>query len=413
MKIFKYTIVAFILLTFTSVILSKDFRVYIVSVLSTENSFKVATLDLPELTLDIPEKTQQKFDLIYSKYTRDFYGKEFEAFVDFLNENNQWEKARITFNNTPYNILIKLHGKTPIDHKEGNYYSLGVKVIDGKQIKGVTRFNLIVHQRIKSKPEIIEKFSKSMQLLSTEGILMKVNINNSSKLYYFEYRTNAEYFSNIQKSNLIALKYKGDHSLVYTGGDLTKWDKKLKKAINKLDVVDSTKKLIYYHYSALNKAIHLQDVDSTLSYFDLEYISRIQAFRYLFAASGHGFGGNNLLVAFNPSNLKFYPFIHRDHNPYVLQIDDINDKFNGTDIALFTPLFTTLSKSDTLASLTKQYISTYISDKQLQPAEVDSILEAKSSYDYASLLRYSLNLNKKHPYSHNFETLKKVLKKDQ
>ena len=130
---------------------------------------------------------QQKFDKIYSKYTEDFWGEDYRIFLKYLNENNQWEKAKLTHQNETYDVLIKLHGKSPTQHVEGNHYSLGVKVLNNKKINGVSRFNLIVYWRIRYNYDVIEYLAKSMEIYQKTSDLTSVQINDRQpKLYYFE-----------------------------------------------------------------------------------------------------------------------------------------------------------------------------------------------------------------------------------
>ena len=318
------------------------FLMLILFSLRVENLEIINLLNLNEIELQIPEEVQEKFDLIYSKYDTDFYSKKYKLFVKYLNKNNGWEKAKLIHFNKAYDVLIKLHGNSPTQHIENGHYSLGIKLIDNEKINGVSRFNLIVYWRIRKKHDIIKYLSQKMGIYHSENILTKVRINNNpEKLYYFEFRINREYLKKINKRELIVLKNKSDHSLIYTRGDIDLWNKKLKKTIKKIDLNDSLKILISEKYLCLNKAIYEEDSEKTLSYFDIKYLAKVQAFRYLFGDNGHGFGHENLLVAFNTSTLKFYPFVHRDNSPYnSLTMPKFDGQFSGSEIlGIAGPLF--------------------------------------------------------------------------
>ena len=126
-KYFKYTIRLFLFLIALLLFFSKEFRIYITQPLRVENLKIINSLNVSKMKLHIPEQVQEKFDLIYSKYPN-------KNFVKYLNKNNQWENAKLEYLNKTYNILVKLHGKTPSQHFENEYYSLGVKMLDNDKI---------------------------------------------------------------------------------------------------------------------------------------------------------------------------------------------------------------------------------------------------------------------------------------
>ena len=330
--------------------------------------------------------------MIYSKYIDDPFSEQYDVFVKYLNENNKWEKGKLTHLNKTYNILIKLHGKSPTQHIENDHYSLGIKMLNNEKINGVSRFNLIVYWRIRKNYDIIKYLSQKMGIYHSENILTKVRINNKpEKLYYFEFRINREYLKKINKRELIVLKNKSDHSLIYTGGDIELWNKKLKKTIKKIDFNDSLKILISDKYLCLNKAIYEEDLEKTLSYFDIKYLAKVQAFRYLFGDNGHGFGHENLLMAFNTSDLKFYPILHRDIST-LFKTQEINGQFNGYDlIGNAGALFNTLSKSKILAEKTKNYLTNFLSSRTINEHSMDSIIKHHNTYYYSSNFKQSIN----------------------
>lgn len=391
--------------------ISKDFLRYISSPLRTEISYKIKAKKIPELQLEIPKEVLQKFNKIYSLYSEgDFSSKRNLDFVTQLNANNQWEKAKLIYLAETYKVKIKLHGKSPTQHVERYHYSLGIKLRNGKKIKGVSRFNLIIYWRIRDKFDIIRYLAQNLGIYYQEDELISVIINNRSpKLYYFEYRIDQEYFKKVNKENLIVLKLKSDHSLIYTGGDIETWNENLNTAIKKTGRDDSLCAILYDKYSKLNEAIYGQDAEKVLSHFELDYLVRIQAFRYLYADNGHGFGLENLLVAIDTTNFKFYPFVHRDNSPCLLNLSEINDRMDGRNIGSDTPLFETLSKSNLLAQETKAYLIRILRDGSINSFEVDSIMQEHGTYYYSSRIKYLLGMADKHPASENIKLLKHLL----
>ena len=237
-----------------------------------------------------------------------------------------------------------------------------------------------------------------MNLNFKETFLTKVKINNKrEKLYYFEFRTNKEYFKKINKNDLITLRYKNDKSVIYCVGDIDSYEARLKKAIKKIDANDSIKSIIYGEYLSLGKAIFKKDFKTVLTHFDVDYLSRVQAFRYLYADNGHGFYGWNLLMAFNTSNQKFYPILHRDVST-VFKTQEINGQYNGSDL-IGNPgtLFNTLSKSNVLAEKTKNYLTNFLSKSNINEYSIDSVIKHHNTYYYSSKFKQFIYGNSPHP----------------
>lgn len=395
-------------------LMSKDFRIYVSSPLRTEIKSKLKKQNIPIIEIQIPEAVIEKHDKIYNFYKiylkysdGNLQSEEYLDFVNELNSRNGWEEAKLTYLGKPYEVEIKLHGRTPVQHIERNHYSLGVKMLNGEKIKGVSRFNLIVYWRIRYVQDIITYLAQALEIYYQEDELMAVLINKRSpKLYFFEYRINDDYFKKTKKENLVVFKFRNDHSLVYTAGDIETLDENLKIAIEKSNVDESQHASLYDRYSRLNNAIYHQNLEMILSNFDLNYLARIQAFRYLYGDDGHGFGINNLLVALDTTNFKFYPIVHRDNASRLLKIDEIKGQMNGLNLASMSPLFETLAESDILASKTKTYLSEYLLKGSISSFIVDSIVYEHDTYYYSSRIKQLLGLSYKHPCSINIESIK-------
>lgn len=385
----------------------KDLQVSISSVFRTEIFQNAHQNRKEKLSLRIPENVIKKFDEIYELYTDDFYSEKYVDFVRFLNSNNSWEEAELLFNGKIYRVKIKLQGKSPSQHIENNHYSFGVKILGGKKIKEVSRFNLIVYWRIRYKYDVIKFIAEKLGVYYQEDELFSVSINERDpKLYFFEYRVNAEFLRIRKLEKLIVLKEKSDHSLIYTGGDIESWNKKLRKAINKTAANDAVKKVLFEKYSSLNNAIYKQDVELTLSFFDIDYLAKIQVFRYIYADNGHGFKPNNLLVAFDTSNSKFYPFVHRDNSNIRLFRNQLGNSFNGDIPGIVTPLFQTLSKSELLAVKTEELLYNLLNEDSFSSTDIDSIVDYHQTLYYSSIIKERLAFSSRHSSSLNIEMLR-------
>ena len=96
-------------------------------------------------------------------------------------------------------------------------------------------------------------------------------------------------------------------------------------------------------------------------------------------------------MAFNTSNLKFYPIVHRD-NSTKFKTKEINGQFNGTDlIGNAGALFNTLSKSERLAERTKNYLTKLLYSRSINEYSMDSIIKNHNTYYYSSNFKQSIN----------------------
>ena len=124
-------------------------------------------------------------------------------------------------------------------------------------------------------------------------------------------------------------------------------------------------------------------------------------------------GGGTLKWVFNTSNLKFYPFVHRDNSQYnSLTMPEIDGQFNDFEIlGIAGPLFSVISKLDLLADETKKYLKKILSLDFINEYSIDSIAKNHDSYYYSSFLKRRLNLNKPNQSILNLETLRAKLVK--
>ena len=122
-------------------------------------------------------------------------------------------------------------------------------------------------------------------------------------------------------------------------------------------------------------------------------------------------GGGTLKWVFNTSNLKFYPFVHRDNSQYnSLTMPEIDGQFNGFEIlGIAGPLFSVISKSDLLAEETKKYLTKILTSDFINEYSIDSIVKTHNSYYYSSAFRTHLNLYHKNQIQLNIEKLKATL----
>ena len=275
---------------------------------------------------------------------------------------------------------IKIHGKSPSQHKDRYHFSIKVKndsIIENTSTK---KFNLIVYSRIKQKYDVFKYISEKIGLYLKPSELSNVSINGKSNNLYFLETKNPDIFPNNDTADFITLSTKNDNSLIYTfGHDINIWDNKLKHTIEKTKKSDYDKSIIYTNYRELNHAIFNNDSNVIYSYFDKDYISKLIAFTSLANLSGHGFGPNNLEMAFNIKNNKFYPILHRDNLPRPIEPTISNTIKYNFDEKYPSPLFKILYSNEEFVNDANEFIHNVLLNK-LKQNEINEIINRHQSY---------------------------------
>ena len=103
-------------------------------------------------------------------------------------------------------------------------------------------------------------------------------------------------------------------------------------------------------YGAFNTAISGFGAADPAGFFDLEYLGRYEAIRYVLGLDVHGFVLGNLRVFLNTANGKFYPALGRDDFPSTLDLSGSRtpeQQLNtDTDLAIALPMFHFVASSD-------------------------------------------------------------------
>jgi len=71
----------------------------------------------PRIRLLLSKNDVAHFTVLYDKFKDPNYG------VPYYAKQNKWRKATLVFNDEPYAIKIKAHGKNPTGHKVGKFMS--------------------------------------------------------------------------------------------------------------------------------------------------------------------------------------------------------------------------------------------------------------------------------------------------
>ena len=166
-----------------------------------------------------------------------------------MQSENKWKKSKIKFNDETYEGKIKIHGKTPWQHKDRYHFSLRIKTDSTIENINAQKFSLIVYSRIKEKYDVLKYFSKKMELFLKSSELINVSINGKQNNLYFLETKNLNIFPNNDSCDFITMKSSKENPLINTWGIEKKtFEQRLKNKVNKVQKNDSVKTIIYTYY---------------------------------------------------------------------------------------------------------------------------------------------------------------------
>ena len=370
--------------------------------------------DIDVYGITISESNLKNFKYIYKFYPTNLstkspeFKEKFKVFCDTLKKYNRWSKGTLTFNDTLYNVKIKIHGASPHQHLDGSYFSLKIKLDGSQLIKGAKKFSLIGYSRINYKFDIINYLSRTLQIIYSESILSYGQINGGTNYLVFrESEIGQNNISNKDK-NFIQLEAKNDNSLIYTHGtNLSKWNHRLKKTISKLNMNDSLKRIAFHDYSSLNSAIFNRDTAGILAKFDLEYLSRVMAYMTITGSTGHGVTIGNLQVIYNTKNNLFYPVIHRDFIFSTLHQDNYKEiglMVNIDTNKYHSPLFEIFTSSKPINKMTNEYLQKYVVNS-FSTDSIKNIIDNHNKYYYYDYFNSLLSSDEEHQLIQNYSLL--------
>lgn len=245
---------------------------------------------------------------------------------------NKRFKTNLIYKDKIYKAKIKFHGKNPsLQHIKGQFFSMDVRILEGKSINGLTSFDLILKDRMNPRSLFFPIIS-SNKLIYQDPVLFKVRINSADWQYFYMQANRDEKFFNNYGLNIFLPNRKTNSFQNRKGFVFEKNYKDLKKddVILKALKNESYKESISKKYNELNyylfKNNHIVDANR---FFDVEYLSKFLAIFLLLGCDTHGNSDGNLLVGFNFDNGKFYPILHRDYNPQYLSQEKLNDCFTN------------------------------------------------------------------------------------
>jgi len=390
-----------ILVTFALVVLAwnlKPLSSFISTPLRIENFDKIKKEDdLLYLKLLFSKGDVIHFEKLYSKYKFINAGPEYQSFLKDYLLLNKWRKSKIEYKGEVYDIKVKSMGRTPTFHKEREFISLNIKVLNGK-IEGVSRFNLIVYWRIKRRHDVIGKLSSYLNIQCQKGKLAIVNVEGiGEKLFWFEYRLKPDYLRKEIGDNFISLDCVNDNSLIYTDDGTKNIDLLNSQVHNELDKLNLSNELqsqISKDYEKFNQAIMNQNTNVVNNYLDIEYIFRLQVFRYIYGDDSHAFNTGNLLVSYDTIKRKFFPMTHRDCISRKLntKIDLFSQMHNNLDREMYSKLLEVSFLSDSIRGRFNQYLKNFIVNNS---EKINNMVESSKHYDnfyYSTSIKTKIGL---------------------
>lgn len=387
------------------------------------------SLGLPRLELNLSRKDVAHIQNLY----RAFEGGD----VEYYAQNNVWRKAEMTYGNRPYKIKVKVHGRQPSNHREGRHVSLAIRLRDGEQIGGAKRFSLIVRVRIGRTRQASLGMSRSMGLITQESYPVLVKINGwPEKIYYLEHRLDEGHMEARGHAPLVRFEHSfsplqsPNKSLIIGGrrGEVDQGlDVKLKGALRDEGINELHHVHYLTRYRGLNGAILNRDSENITKYFDLSYVTRLQALRLIQGYVGHGWVAGNFYVFYNSANGKFYPAVTRDNVPSPLVFDEgstpeqclhtwaLEWEGDGAQPLEF-PLFDALSRNDLVRHSTYRLIYEIISSWPEYEIQIDKIVsreKALFSFGWLDPVLQKLMGNPKSELRRNISALKSYLEKSE
>ena len=284
----------------------------------------------------------------------------------FYRENNRWRRAQLRYDGTVYNVRVKSHGRIPDNHsveRDGHrFISLSIRMAPGDRVAGLNRFKLIVRENLRETQQLVMTAAREAHVLVQDHRLVRVRINNRrEKLFYFSNLLDDEYAESAGQASLRTVTYDyddglSDKALVFSDSvrymDTTfDFPEHFRRALTQMEVSPTDWEPLLRRYSAFNTAISGLGAADPAGFFDLKYLGRYEAIRYVLGLDVHGFVLDNLRVFLNTANGKFYPALSgRDDYPSTLDLSGSRtpeQQLNtNIDIALALPMFHFVASSD-------------------------------------------------------------------
>lgn len=361
-----------------------DYRTNLSSWLSIPSDSFVEANNIKKVEIELSKDDKLHYERLFQDYHGEGIGPENELFVKYYSENNIWKKTNLIIDKKKYEVKIKSHGRTPYAHKYGDNFSLAIKFLDNPYPFFSKRINLVIYNRIQLKSEILKLMALKFNLIHPNFELVSAKVGDKENYFYFvEERINEDFF--IKRNLPMVIFNKGlDGSLIcFNYKDKISLNSQLEKELKKRNQLSpELKTQIKVSYQNFNTAIINNNVDELKKYIDIDYFSRLNAFRTIYGSDGHGFSNLNLEMAYDTISSLFYPIVHRDVNSTTLTNCQEPYSFMDSTRAII-PFWLLLDSDSVFLQMTNEKIESFFLKNSLSSltSEFDDLINYyKSSH---------------------------------
>ena len=317
---------------------------------------------LPLIGLTLSGNDVAHFERIYDRLSGD------NREPRFYREHNRWRRAQLRYDGRVYTVRMKSHGRDPDGHsveRDGHrFISLSIKMAPGDRVAGLNRFKLIVGENLLKSQQLVMTAAREAHVLLQDHRLVRVQLNDwPEQLFHFTNLLDDEYAESAGQASLRTVTYdypddaRTDKALVYTDSlhyrdNIFYFPEHFRRAVTQMGVPGTDWEPLLRRYSEFYTAISGDGAADAADFFDLEYLGRYEAIRYVLGLDGHGFVLGNLRVFLNTANGKFYPALGRDNFPSTLDLNGSRtpeqqlNSYRGNDRPRALPMFNFVASSD-------------------------------------------------------------------
>ena len=206
--------------------------------------------------------------------------------------------------------------------------------------------------------------AREAHVLVQDHRLVRVQINDwREQLFHFTNLLDDEYAEAAGQSSLRAVTYdypddsQTDKALVFTDSPHYRiatfnYLEHFSRAMAQMETSPNDWEPLLRRYSDFNTAIRGESAANPADFFNLEYLGRYEAIRYVLGLDGHASILGNLRVFLNTANGKFYPALGRDDFPSTLDLSDGRtpelqlNTYRGSGPPRALPMFNFVASSD-------------------------------------------------------------------
>lgn len=319
-----------------------------------------AILGLPLIQLKLSRRDVVHFEDLYNKYEDPDYG------FDYYTEHNRWRRADLNYGGETYNIRIKSHGRQPDSHRAGRFISLSIKLRNKRQLFGVSRFNLIIRERLQPARHVALDLAERFDLIAQDLRPVRVQINSwSEKLYFVERRLDNAEMEARGRSSLRRFAAHNTRSLVLADSKTESSDHLrlgLEETLDAEEYPRTHVQALVERYTALNTAVQARVSKDIERYVDVDYMASYLAARLVGGFQAHGSMPGNFYVFIDTCSGLFFPALTRDDiiRPLTPNGDAWTPELQLNTVQADRPFFATMVQNDGLRQASYRRLFAFI-----------------------------------------------------